>query len=115
MLQLLARRATESNVFSIPDRNALWSRADDDLLAQVVAKHSTSEALFRDWSEVTWELPRHSEQQCMERYRLSDTVVTLTFVFLCFTFRGSPFLRSLLVFTKDTDSADSARPLLTVE
>jgi hypothetical protein len=36
--------------------------------------------------------------------------VTLTFVFLCVTFRGSPFLRSLLVLTKDTDSVDSVRP-----
>jgi hypothetical protein len=29
MLQLLARRAAESYAFSIPDRNALWSRAED--------------------------------------------------------------------------------------
>ncbi len=32
MLQLLARRAAESNAFSVPDRNALWSRTEDDLL-----------------------------------------------------------------------------------
>ncbi len=51
MLQLLARRAAESNAFSI--RNALWSRTEDDLLVQAVAKHSTSEALFRDWSCVS--------------------------------------------------------------
>ena len=38
MLQLLARRAAESNAFSVPDRNALWSRAEDDLLVQAVAK-----------------------------------------------------------------------------
>jgi hypothetical protein len=39
-------------------------------------------------------------------------VVELTFVFLCVTFRGSPFLRSSHVLTKDTtDSVDSARPI----
>jgi hypothetical protein len=32
MLQLLARRAAESSAFSVPDRNALWSRAEDGLL-----------------------------------------------------------------------------------
>jgi hypothetical protein len=32
-------------------------------------------------------------------------------VFLRVTFRGSPFLRSSHVLTKDADSADSARPL----
>ncbi len=37
MLQLLTRRAAESNAFSIPDGNALWSRAEDDLLVQAVA------------------------------------------------------------------------------
>ncbi len=70
------KAATESNAFSI--RNALWSRTEDDLLVQTVAKHSTSETLFRDWSEVAWELPGRSEQQCIERYKLADTVVTLT-------------------------------------
>ena len=48
MLQLLARRAAESNAFSVPDHNALWSRAEDDLLVQAVAKHSTSDVLGRD-------------------------------------------------------------------
>jgi hypothetical protein len=71
MLQLFARRAAESNVFSI--RNTLWSRVEDDLLVQAVAKYSTSEVLFRDWSEVAWELPGRSEQQCIERYKLADT------------------------------------------
>ena len=75
MLQLLARRAAESNAFSVPDHNALWSTAEDDLLVQAVAKHSTSDVLFRDWREVAWELPGRSEQQCKERYRLADTVV----------------------------------------
>jgi hypothetical protein len=89
----------------------LWSRAEDDLLVQAVAKHSTSEALFRDWSEVAWELPGRSEQQCIESYRLADTVVTLTFVFLRVTFRGFPSLRSSHVLTKDADSAYSARPI----
>ena len=32
ILQLLARRAAESIAFSVPDRNALWSRAEDGLL-----------------------------------------------------------------------------------
>jgi len=71
MLQLFARRAGESNVFSI--RNTLWSRVEDDLLVQAVAKYSTSEVLFRDWSEVAWELSGRSEQQCIERYKLADT------------------------------------------
>jgi hypothetical protein len=111
MLQLLARRAAESNAFSILDRNALWSRAEDDLLVQAVAKHSTSDVLFPNWSEVASELPGRSKQQCKERYRLANTVVELTFVFLRVTFRRSPFLRSSHVLTKDADPADSARPL----
>ena len=111
MLQLLARRAAESNAFSVPDRNALWSRAEDDLLVQAVAKHSTSDVLGHDWHEVAWELPGRSAQQCKERCRLADTVVELTFVFLRVTFRGSPFLPSSHVLTKDADSADSARPI----
>jgi hypothetical protein len=41
-----------------------------------------SEAIFRDWREVAWELPGRSEQQCKERYRLAQSVVELTFVFL---------------------------------
>ena len=70
MLQLLARRAAESNAFSILGRNALWIRAEDDLLVQAVAKHSTSDVLFPNWSEVASELPGRSKQQCKERYRL---------------------------------------------
>ena len=62
MLQLLACRPTESNAFSVPDRNASWSRAEDDLLVQAVAKHSTSDVLGRDWCEVAWELPGRSEK-----------------------------------------------------
>ena len=62
MLQLLARRAAESHAFSVPDRDALWSRAEDDLLVQAVAMHRTSNVLFSnvlfpDWSEVASELP----------------------------------------------------------
>jgi hypothetical protein len=106
ILQLLACRTTESNTFSI--RNALWIRTEDDLLVQAVAKHSTSETLFHDWSEVPLELTGHSEQHYIERYRLEDTVVTLTFVFLCVTFRDSPSLRSSHVLTKDADSTDSS-------
>ena len=111
MIQLFARRAAESNAFSVPDHNALWSRAEDDLLVQAVAKHSTSDVLGRDWREVAWELPGRSAQQCKERYRLADTVVELTFVFMRVTFRGSPFLRSSHVLTKDAASADSARAI----
>ena len=103
ILHLLARWAAESIAFSVPDRNALWSRAEDDLLVQAVAKYSTSDVLFRDWSEVASELPGRLPQQCKERYRLADTVVELTFVFLRVIFRGSPSLRSSYVLTKDAD------------
>ncbi len=48
MLQLLARRAAESNAFSVPDHNTLWSRVEDDLLVEDVAKHSTSDVLGHD-------------------------------------------------------------------
>ncbi len=65
MMQLFARRAAEFNAYSI--RKALWSSAEDDLLVQTVEKHSTSESIFRDWSEVVWELSGRSEQQCKER------------------------------------------------
>ncbi len=111
MLQLLARRATESNAFSVPDRNALWSRAEDGLLVQAVAKYSTSDVLGRDWSEVASELPGRSKQQCKERYMIADTVAELTFVFIRVIFLGSPAFRSSHVLTKVTDSADSARPI----
>jgi hypothetical protein len=111
MLKLPARRAAESNVFSVPDCNAFWSRAEDDLLVQAVSKYSTSDVLFPDWNEVVSELSGRSKQQCKERYRLADTVVELTFAFLCVTFRGSPFLRSSHVLTKDADSVDFARPI----
>ena len=94
MLQLLARRAAESNAFSVPDHNALWSRAEDDLLVHAVAKPTTSDVLGRDWREVAWDLPGRTVQQCKERYILADTVAELTFVFLRVTFRGSPFLPS---------------------
>ncbi len=56
MLHLLARRAAESNALSVPDRNALCIRTED-LLVKVVAKHSTSDVLFPDWSEVASDLP----------------------------------------------------------
>ena len=111
MLQLLARRAAESNAFSVPDHNALWSTAEDDLLVQAVPKDSTSDVLGRNWREVAWELPGRSAQQCKERYHLADTIVDLTFVFLRVIFRGSPFLPSSHFLTKDADSADSARPI----
>jgi hypothetical protein len=42
--------SAESIAFSVPDRNALWSRADDDLLVQSVVKYSTSDVLGRDLS-----------------------------------------------------------------
>ena len=78
---------------------------------QAVAKQSTSDVLGRDWSEVASELTGCLPQQCKECYRIADTVVKLTFVFLCVTFRGSLFFPSSLVITKDADSADSARPI----
>ena len=62
MIQLLARRAAESNAVSVPDRNALWSRAEDVLLMQTVAKYSSWDVLSHDGSEVVWELPGRSEQ-----------------------------------------------------
>jgi hypothetical protein len=97
-LQLFARRAAESNAFSVPDRNALWSRAED-LIVQAVAKHCTSDVLFSDvlfpdWSEVASELPGRSKHQCKERYRLADTVVKLTCISAC-NFSWLPFLTIL--------------------
>ena len=62
MLQLLARRAAESYAFSVPDRNALWSTAEDGLLVQAAAKCSTSDVLGRDWSGVASELSGRSKQ-----------------------------------------------------
>jgi hypothetical protein len=101
ILRLLTRRGTESNVFSVPERNPLWRRTEDGLLVQAVAKY-----------EVGRELSGRSEQQCKERHSLADTVVQLTFVFLRVIFRGSPgSFKSSHVLTKDGDSADSARPL----
>jgi hypothetical protein len=82
MTDVLTRGVSESIAFSVPDRNTLWNRVEDGLLVVDVAKHSTSDVLGRDWSEVVSELSGCSEQQCKERYSLSDTVVELTFVFL---------------------------------
>ena len=85
MLQLLARRAAESNAFSI--RNALWSRVEDDLLVQAVAKYTTFDVLFHDWNEVALEFPGRLSEEWKEDYWIADTVVELTFVFLSVTFR----------------------------
>jgi hypothetical protein len=53
MVDLLASRAAESNAFSVPDRYALWIRAEDGLLVQAVAKHSTSlTSDHRSWSQM---------------------------------------------------------------
>jgi hypothetical protein len=41
ILQLLARRAAESIAFSVPDRYASWSRAEDDLLVHACASAAT--------------------------------------------------------------------------
>jgi hypothetical protein len=100
ILHLFARRETESIAFSVPDRNPLWSRTEDDLLVQAVAKYSTNDVLGHDWREVASEVPGFLPQQCKDRYRLTDSVEELTFVFLCVTFRVSPFLRSSHVLTK---------------
>ena len=82
ILQLLACRAADSISFSVPDRNVMWNRAEDDLLEQAVAKYSTPNVLGRDWIEVALELSGRLPLQCQERYRLAHTVVQLTFVFL---------------------------------
>ena len=66
ILQLLERRAAESIAFSVPDRNALLSRAEDDLLVQAVAKCSTSNILGRDWIDVASEMPGNLPQQYQE-------------------------------------------------
>ena len=92
ILQLLTCRATESISFSVPDRNTLWNRAEDDLLVQSVAKYSTPNVLGHDWIEVTSELSGHLPLQCQERHRLTHTESELTFVFLPVTFRDSPFI-----------------------
>jgi hypothetical protein len=60
ILHLLTRRTCESNVFSVPDRN-MWSREEDGLLVQTVAKYSTSDVLGRDLTEVESELSGHSK------------------------------------------------------
>ncbi len=52
ILHLLARRSGESITFSVPDPNALWSRAEDGILVQVVVKYSTNNVLGHDWREV---------------------------------------------------------------
>ncbi len=111
ILQLLVRRAAESIAFSVPDRNALWSRTEDDLLVQAVAKYRTSNILGRHWIEVAWEMSGSLPQQCQECYRLAHILADLTFVFLRATFRDSPLLRFSHVLTKDTDAVDSARPI----
>jgi hypothetical protein len=55
-LYLLTCQTTESNTFSVPDRNVLWNRVEDGLLVQVVVKYSTSDILGHDWNEVASEL-----------------------------------------------------------
>ncbi len=55
-------RTVESSAFSVPDRNALWRRVEDDLFVQVVVKHSTSDVLFPDWNEVASELTGRYKQ-----------------------------------------------------
>ena len=52
-----SRRTAESTAFSVPDRNALWIRVEDDLLNQAAAHYSTSDVLGRDWREVASEMP----------------------------------------------------------
>jgi hypothetical protein len=55
----------------------------------------------------------HMVRQCKERYRFTDTVVELTFVFIRVIFLGSPVFRSSLVLTKVTDSTDSTHCKIT--
>ena len=73
--QLLARRAVESISFSVPDRNALWSRTEDDLLVQDVAKHSTSDVLGRDWIEVTSDLSGRRNLNSFVSYELHTWLI----------------------------------------
>ena len=80
IVQLLARRAAESIAFSVPDGQALWSRAEEDLLVQAVAKYSASDVFGRDWIQVASDLPGRLPQQ--QRYRLADSVAHLTFAFM---------------------------------
>jgi hypothetical protein len=116
ILHLLVRRATESIAFSVSDRNASWSRAEDDLLVQALAKCSNSNILGRGWIEVAWGMPGRLPQQCQERYRLAHILAELTFVFLRVTFRGSPFIHyapasSLLcVYNDSRDSSSKPAP-----
>ena len=70
IIQLLVCREDESIVFSVPDRNTLWSRSEDDLLVQDVAKYGTCNILGRDWIEGASEIPGHLSEQCKEHYRL---------------------------------------------
>ncbi len=77
--------------FSVPDRNTLWNRTEVDLPVEDVSKDSTSDVLFSDvlfpdWNEVVSELSGNSSYQYKECYRITDTVVKLTFVFLCTVF-----------------------------
>ena len=97
ILQFLSSRVVESITFSVPDRNVLWNRDEDDFLVQTVAKYSTSNILGRDWIEVESEIPGRLSQQCQEWYRVLDILSELTFLFLCVTFRGSPLVPSVPV------------------
>ncbi len=61
LVAVLVCRSTESNIFSVPNRNVLWRRVEDDLLVQAVVNHSTSDILFSDvlfpdWNEVASEM-----------------------------------------------------------
>ena len=86
---------------SVPDRNDLWRRVEDDLLLEDVVKYSGSDVLGRDWRGVVSQLSEHLSQEVKEDYRITDTVSQLTFVFLSVTFRGSPFFRFSHVVTKE--------------
>jgi hypothetical protein len=83
---------------------------------QAVAKCSTSNILGLDWIEVTWEMSGRLPQQCQERYRLAHILAELTFVFLCVTFRGSPFIHYapassfLCVYNDSRDSSNKPAP-----
>ena len=86
------------------------SRTEDDLLVQVVPKYSTSNISGRDWIEVASQIPGRLSQQCQECYRIPDILAELTFVFLCVTFRDSPYIpvTSLLCVSNDSSSKDDA-------
>ncbi len=78
--------------------------------------HPNVNILGREWIEVVWEMSGRLPQQCQERYRRVHILTEWTLVFLCVTFRGSPFIHyaptsSLLcVYNDNRDSSSKTTP-----